>query len=65
LRRDTLDEDPQAVIVIVTPGGSIPVDGPVGNPYAGKMLPARITGIILDAKTGAFLRGFMHNGAEP
>lgn len=59
------DRNTQAVIVVITPGGTIPLDGPVDGPYAGKSIPARITGVILDAKTGAFLRGFMHNGTEP
>ena len=57
--------DERPVIVVVAPGGSIPLSGPVGSEFADSMVPARITGIILDAETGEFLRGFMHNGAEP
>lgn len=47
----------EPVWIITTPGGTLPFDGPVGGPVVGA---PRLTGVILDAKTGEFWRGFVH-----
>jgi hypothetical protein len=43
--------------IVTTPGGVLPFDGPEGAP---PVALARLTGVILDATTGEFIRGFMH-----
>lgn len=50
------DEKPRDVVVILVPGGTFPFDGPPG---AEAPSTARFTGIVIDAATGEFLRGFM------
>jgi len=59
LATDTLPADGAGtpVVVIVVPGGTIPFDGPVGGPTFAPL--AHKMGLVLDAATGAFLRGFM------
>jgi hypothetical protein len=47
----------QQAWIVTTPGGVPPFDGPAGAP---PVAGARLTGVVLDATTGEFLRGFMH-----
>jgi phage shock protein PspC (stress-responsive transcriptional regulator) len=44
------------VFVVVFAGGQVPIDAP---DEAGGPVVARLTGIVVDASTGEFLRGFM------
>jgi hypothetical protein len=62
-RASKLADDPQRdVFVVVTPGGEIPFDGPIGESTT---KTARVTGVVIDAKTGEFMWGFMRSGSEP
>ena len=58
------DDRLRTVFVVVVAGGTMPFDGPVSGPLTGRMRVAPVTGVIIDAETGEFLRGLMHN-AEP
>ena len=53
------EEEPRPVLIVVAAGGTFPLDGPPDGPVSGTQRSARITGIIVDAATGEFLRGFM------
>ena len=50
-------EGRREVLVVVIDGGTMPFGGPVGEELTDRA--ARVTGLIIDAKTGEFLRGFM------
>jgi hypothetical protein len=49
------------VFVVVRSGGVFPFDGPPDGPVSGERRIARVTGLLIDAETGEFLRGFLHN----
>jgi hypothetical protein len=48
---------PVPVWIVTTPGGIAPFDGPPDGPV---VAAPRLSGVILDATTGEYLRGFMH-----
>jgi hypothetical protein len=50
-------ESPRDVLVVVVTGGTVPFGGPAGEGFTDGA--ARVTGVITDAETGEFLRGFM------
>lgn len=58
-----VDEPLRPVFVVTVHGGVVPNTGPVGE--AREPRTVRITGIIVDAESGEFMRGFMHNGELP
>jgi hypothetical protein len=55
------EEAPRPVLIVVASGGTFQFDGPPDGPVSGIQRTARVTGIIIDASTGEFLRGFMFN----
>ena len=52
-----VDSEVKPVFIVVAAGGAIPFDGPPGTDVLRQ--PVRVTGVIVDAATGEFLRGFM------
>ncbi len=54
------EEAARPVYVVIVAGGTFPFDGPMDGPVSGKVRTARLTGILINATTGEFLRGFMH-----
>lgn len=53
-----MDSATRDVYLVLVSGGTFPFDGPVGVEPPDRN--ARVTGYIIDAATGEFLRGFMH-----
>lgn len=51
-----VDDRPRAVVVVLVRGGLVPFDGPAGRDYDPS---ASVAGMVFDAETGEFLRGFM------
>lgn len=50
-------EPAREVWVVIFSGGTSPFDGPPGAP---ELPPYEVTGVIIDAETGEFIRGFMN-----
>jgi hypothetical protein len=55
--RQYLNSPDRDVWVVVFPGGQSPFDGPMGATNGHTTMT--LTGIIIDAESGEFLRGFM------
>lgn len=52
----------RSVFVVVVGGGTFPFSGPAEDAVDRVGRTGRVTGIIVDAVTGEFLRGFIHAG---